>query len=79
MQEMQKKETVKQSCSNKVASLAPSAFAVAQAVHKVLGPFREIPGTLPPRSSILPGGQNGVPEGCLGAPRHFSGRLNNPA
>jgi hypothetical protein len=53
MQEMQKKETVKQSCSNKVASLAPSAFA---RFTRVLGPFREIPETFPPRSSILPGG-----------------------
>jgi hypothetical protein len=54
MQEMQKKETVKQSCSNKVASLAPSAFA---RFTRVLGPFREIPGTFPPGSSILPGGK----------------------
>jgi hypothetical protein len=37
MQEMQKKETVKQSCSNKVASLAQSAFAR----------FTRAPGTLP--------------------------------
>jgi hypothetical protein len=54
VQEMQKKETVKQECSNKVASLAPSAFA---RFTRVLGPFRQIPETFPPRSSILPGGK----------------------
>jgi hypothetical protein len=54
MQEMQKKVMVKQSCSNKVASLAPSAFA---RYTRVLGPFREIPETFPPRSSILPWGK----------------------
>jgi hypothetical protein len=54
VQEMQKKETVKQSCSNMVASLEPSAFAK---FTRVLGPFREIPGTFPPKSSILPGGK----------------------
>jgi hypothetical protein len=54
VQENQKKGTEKQSCSNKVASLAPSAFA---RFTKVLGPFREIPEPCPPRSSILPGGE----------------------
>jgi hypothetical protein len=54
VQEIQKKETVKQSCSKKVASLAQSAFA---RFIRVLGPFREIPETFPPRSSILPGGK----------------------
>jgi hypothetical protein len=54
VQEMQEKETVKRSCSNKVAGLAPSAFA---RFTRVLEPFREIPETYPPRSSILSGGK----------------------
>jgi hypothetical protein len=72
VQEMQKKETEKQSWSNKVARLAPSAFA---RLTRVLGPFQEIPGTFPLRSSILPGGRT-VSRKDVRGPQ--TSRLDNP-
>jgi hypothetical protein len=86
VQEMQKKETAKQSCSNIVARIAPSAFA---RITKVLGPFREISETFPPKSSILPEGKTASrPSGGETASRkdvrgpqdipQVQRRLNNP-
>jgi hypothetical protein len=68
------RKMVKQSCSNKVARLAPLAFA---RFTRALGLFREIPELFHPESASFRG-SIWCPGRMSEVPQTYLGRLNNP-